>query len=103
MDYLKHKAGIQLSHKISTHSGAVWCVSWQDRSGSFMDYQSGTQREYPSFLIADLRFNYHIKRLIIYTEASNIFNTPYFDLGNVPLPGRWIKAGINFTFTYPVK
>jgi len=30
----------------------------------------------------------------IYGSVNNMFDIEYFDLGNVPQPGRWFKLGI---------
>jgi len=34
----------------------------------------------------------------IYAEAANLFNAAVMDLGNVQLPGRWIRAGLSVNF-----
>jgi len=28
-----------------------------------------------------------------YVEGTNLFNTNYYDLANIPMPGRWVKCG----------
>jgi outer membrane receptor protein involved in Fe transport len=34
------------------------------------------------------------KKILISLDISNLFNTGYADIGNVPVPGRWIRAGV---------
>jgi hypothetical protein len=29
----------------------------------------------------------------VYLEADNIFSVRYFDHGNIPQPGAWVKVG----------
>jgi iron complex outermembrane receptor protein len=33
----------------------------------------------------------------IFVNANNVFNAAHVDYGNIPQPGRWITAGINFS------
>jgi len=32
-----------------------------------------------------------------FAEATNLFNTNYLHIGNLPQPRRWVKAGVNIT------
>jgi iron complex outermembrane receptor protein len=98
MDYLKNKAGLHLNHTIFKQLSASWYFTWLYRNGTFTQYPTGKETPYKDFLIADIRVNYRLKSFNIYLEASNLFNTPHYDLGNVSLPGRWLKAGVNIQF-----
>jgi hypothetical protein len=42
----------------------------------------------------DVRLTATIKQLKFFAEATNVFDSPMMDLGNVQLPGRWLKAGL---------
>jgi vitamin B12 transporter len=55
------------------------------------------ERPYNDFVLVDMRLHYRHKHLLVFAEASNLFNNSFFDLANVPLPGRWIKAGVSYT------
>ncbi|WP_296149234.1 TonB-dependent siderophore receptor [uncultured Flavobacterium sp.] len=50
----------------------------------------------PSYWINDFRMSQSIKKVTIYLDAQNIFNTTYYEVGSVPLPSRWFSLGVKF-------
>jgi vitamin B12 transporter len=48
----------------------------------------------PYFLL-DVSLYKSIDRYRFYIKALNLFNAEYFEIPDVPLPGRWITAGVN--------
>jgi len=32
----------------------------------------------------------------LFVQATNVFNTPYREIGTVPMPGRWLRLGLRF-------
>ena len=48
----------------------------------------------PSYWINDFRVSQSIKKVTIYADAQNIFNTTYYEIGAVPLPSRWFSLGV---------
>lgn len=46
--------------------------------------------------VADIRINYQWPRFILYSEVTNAFDAEYKEAGAVPMPARWIGAGIQF-------
>jgi hypothetical protein len=42
----------------------------------------------------DVRLTANLKKLNLFAEATNVFDSPMMDLGNVQLPGRWVRMGI---------
>ncbi len=98
LDYLKHKLVISLQNKIYKKIGASYSFVYQDRAGTYTDFKTGLEKEYKPFSTIDARLFYKCKSFNIYAEASNIFNKKYFDIGNVEMPGRWIRLGVKFNF-----
>jgi iron complex outermembrane receptor protein len=100
LDNLKHKVSINLSHKIYQNISAVWYLNWQDRNGNYSKYdpetQTSSEPSYNPFWLADGRIIWKPKNLTLYAEVSNIFNTSYYDFGNITQPGRWFKVGASF-------
>ncbi|HAN77167.1 MAG TPA: hypothetical protein DCQ31_05040 [Bacteroidales bacterium] len=96
MDNLKHKFSTTLKHAIYKKMSASWTVVYQDRAGKYTNFVSNVETEYAPFWLIDGRLFYGIKNFDIYLEANNLLNTSYYDLGNVPLPGRWIKLGVSY-------
>jgi len=93
MDYLRHNFVGKLEHRIySQLSGVVTC-RYQDRQGSYTD-AAGASVDYKAVFLTDYQINWNAHTLSYYIGASNIFNKQYVDIGNVPMPGVWVRAGI---------
>ena len=103
LDYLKHKITLSLRHRIILNTGASWLFTWQDRAGKYADHATGTQKEYQPFANLDARIWWANKHLQIYIEASNVFNSTFIDLANIPLPGRWMRVGITYGIHWGAK
>lgn len=67
----------------------------QDRSGQY-SLPSGELTAYQPFTTLDAKMSYDHDGMTVYLEAMNLLNATVIDRGNVPLPGRWIKAGVHF-------
>jgi iron complex outermembrane receptor protein len=100
MDYLKHKFTAGLSHPIYKNLSADWQFRRQDRAGSYTKYidasTPGIETSYKPFTLLDVKFNWKIDRANIFLHINNVFDTYYFDLGNVPQPGIWVTGGIRY-------
>ena len=98
MDYLRHKLNIGITHRIVEKINAHWQVGWQNRNGGYMQYNvedgSETETPYKAFWQIDLRIYRQTEQLNIFVEASNLSNKQYQDIGNVVLPGLWVRMGI---------
>lgn len=103
LDYLKHKFTTQLSHSIWKGFSAAWYLRWQDRAGSYTRYENlkpAYEEAYAPYCLVDLKVNWQYEALNVYAELNNLFNTTYYDLGNIPQPGIWFKVGFRYTFKY---
>lgn len=96
LDYLKHKANLTVHHKIWGNFSSSWSAIWQDREGTFTDFSTGNELPYDSFFLINFRLNWERKSLKVYGDISNLLNTQFFDLGNVPQPGRWVTFGVYY-------
>jgi iron complex outermembrane receptor protein len=96
LDYLKHKLSFNLSHSIVRNVNLNWQVSYQDRAGTYHNFTLKQEMEYLPFVIIDTQLNWQLNNCNIYLEATNLLNKSYFDIGNVMMPGRWIRAGFIF-------
>ncbi len=94
LDYLKNKLGLDFEHKIYKGISASWRLNYLDRKGNYTD-ASSTLVDYKPTLLTDVRLQWTIKRMTLFTEASNLFDTPYINYG-VEQPGRWVKGGLQF-------
>jgi iron complex outermembrane receptor protein len=101
LDYLRHKFTVGLSHPIYKNLNVNWQFRWQDRQGTYTKYENlkaAYETAYPAFSILDVKVNYQIKDLNIYLVINNLFDTSYYDLGNIPQPGIWVMGGIAYSF-----
>ncbi|TCK83512.1 TonB-dependent receptor plug domain-containing protein [Albibacterium bauzanense] len=48
------------------------------------------------YSIADIRINYQVKKLLLYTNVTNLFDAEYKEAGAVPMPTRWFSLGIKY-------
>ena len=94
LEYLRHKfigdLGLQLAKKLALNM----TVRWQDRIGSYTDFD-GSVNNYKPYCLADARLTWQERAWKLYVEATNLFNTSYRDYGLVEQPGRWIVAGLS--------
>ncbi|MCP4570653.1 MAG: TonB-dependent receptor [FCB group bacterium] len=51
------------------------------------------------YLIIDTRLAWKVSKLEIFAEASNLFNVAYSEVGTIPMPGRWLKAGVRLNLS----
>jgi iron complex outermembrane receptor protein len=103
LNYLKHRFDFNLSHHIWQNIKANWHVAYQDRNGQFekfVDQSSVGMRDYEPFWTVDLKIGWQQYGWNIYAEAKNLFDTPYYDFGNIPQPGRWLKIGLAKTIKF---
>ncbi len=103
LDYLKHKIGLSLSHKIYKKLTAGWGLSYQDRAGGYVVYENnqfGSFTHYEPFMLLDVKLKYALKDWEFYVSANNLLNKTYYDFGNIPQPGRWISGGISYQFNW---
>ncbi len=96
LDYLKHKLNLNINHQIVKNLSLNWQFSYQDRAGTYTDFTTSQEKNYDPFLLIDARLNWEKGNWIVYLEATNILNENYFDIGNITMPGRWVRAGFIF-------
>jgi iron complex outermembrane receptor protein len=98
LDQLKHKFVLGATFRAGRRLDLSWNINMQDRNGSYLAYDPGTGQSeelpYEPFMLLDLKLRIKVWKLLFYGECSNLFNTPYHDIGNVPQPGRWIIGGV---------
>ncbi len=105
LDFLRHKFGISLDHKIYKGLNMSWRASLQNREGGYNFYDTNTNAftgevEYPTFWLLDARLFWMGENYTIFVEASNILDEDYVDIGNINQPGRWIKAGFRWSIDH---
>ncbi len=92
-DYLRHKASLFIDHDVFSKLSARWDLSFQKRAGTYLGAGS-SEVPYKSFALVDIKLLWSEKWYQVFVEATNLLNTDYLYIGNLPQPGRWIKAGV---------
>jgi iron complex outermembrane receptor protein len=98
LNYLKNRLDFDLGIRIWRNLGASLHVAYQDRNGEYLKYENNAavgSVEYVSFTVADVKLFWIEKGWNIYASVNNLFDTTYYDYGNVPQPGRWLKIGVS--------
>jgi iron complex outermembrane receptor protein len=97
-NHLRHKFITGLSHPIYRGLSADWQFRWQDREGSYTKFDNGifSEEPYPAFALLDVKLNWTKKTCKIYLSINNVFDKPYYDIGNIPQPGFWLVGGVSW-------
>ena len=91
--YLRHKFVATLQHRIISHLSAKWEFVYKDRVGWFDNALTGNRQNYGSFGQLDLKLQWETKHYTFYAQANNLTGKHYYDIANVPQPGRWFTVG----------
>lgn len=98
MEYLRNKFVAQTDFRIFKNLFMNISYSFNDRVGGYELFKDGkstdTKVDYVPYSLLDAGLSWSASSYRIYLEANNILNKTYFDHGNVPQPGLWIRAGV---------
>lgn len=103
LDHLNYKLVLQYQHKIGKRFYIDIRSVFQDREGTFTGFKNGSfgsEIEYAPFGLIDAKLSYSAKNMLLFVMANNIFNTKYYDVGNVLQPGTWIKTGLHYRINF---
>jgi len=87
-DHLRHQAVLNIGNYLPFNIKQSWMFRFEDRVNSSDDF------------IVDSRLGYKISVFEMFLKATNLFNKSYRDMQLIPLPGRWISAGVTMTINY---
>ena len=98
LEYLRNKVSAQADFRLL--EGVTLNVScrWQDRVGSYELFENcvstGRTESYRPYTLIGARLNWTTGPFRIYVEGDNLLNKVYFDHGNIPQPGIWLRGGL---------
>lgn len=101
LNYLRDKLTTQFHHRIYGGLTAGWYFRFQKRMGfyeKFENLEKVGNENYPAFSTLDLKLNYTYNDISFNVSLNNLYDTHYFDRGNIPQPGFWLTGGISYTF-----
>lgn len=94
LEYLRHKLVAKALYPITKRLSLNVTARWQDRVGSYTDFDSKVC-DYEPYALVDTRITWQERKWKVYIEANNLFDTRYHDYGLVEQPGRWLIGGVN--------
>jgi iron complex outermembrane receptor protein len=94
LDHLRHKATLTCIHALPYKLGFSWSLMREQRNGQYVKPTSGISSDFSPVTLVDAKLFWNHKHVLLYVEASNLFNHCYFDFVNLQQPGRWIKGGV---------
>ena len=98
LDHLRTNFSLSASQYISNRIRIDWRASHQDREGGYTNFESGKEVEYLPFWLVSARVSYKVfENSKIFIDINNLLDNEYVDFGNIPQPGRWMRAGIKIT------
>ncbi|MDR2475472.1 MAG: TonB-dependent receptor [Bacteroidales bacterium] len=103
LDFLKHKFTVSLHHDIYRNFSIQWNFRWQDREGSFTQYENrkpAYELPYPPYALLDTKINWQQREWKAALQINNILNNTYYDIGNIPQPGIWVMGSVKYVFNY---
>jgi iron complex outermembrane receptor protein len=81
-----------LRHQLIADIQNLW---WLDIQQTWeIKYENRVNAE--AYFLFDSELSRSIDRCEIFLKATNLFNKSYYEVSGVPLPGRWITAGIKY-------
>ncbi len=101
LNYLKHRIDISLDHQLMNNLTVNWHFSWQDRFGTYEEYENQQfvqLSDYKPFYLINLKANLKYRGWMVSGSINNLINIEYIDYGNIRQPGRWYKIGISKQF-----
>lgn len=101
LNYLRDKFTAKFNHQIYKGLSAGWYFRFQKRMGTYEKYENLVKvgdEHYPAFSTLDLKLNYEYKDVVFNLNLNNLYDTHYFDRGNIPQAGFWLMGGISYTF-----
>ncbi len=84
LDYLKHQFLVQFDHPLIWKIKINWRVNYLERV------------EANGLTLLDSKTFINFAKIQLFVEGVNLFDRQYEDIGDVPLPGRWLRFGIVF-------
>jgi len=84
LDHLRHQVVLGFANELFFGLKQNWSLRYEERENI------------TSHFIVDTQITTRVQMFEFFLRVTNLFNTAYFDIPGVPLPGRWISAGIKF-------
>ena len=98
LEYLRNKAVLQADLALWKGLKANVSARWIDRVGTYQLFESGVDtgrsESYKPYFLLDAKLSWDAGRYRLFLDAENLLDRTYFDHGNIPQPGLWLKLGL---------
>lgn len=84
LDHLRHQIVADVMQSFVPDLTANWAFRYEARVNQ------------KAYFITDIKLAYKVRQYTLMISAENLFDIPYQDMSGIPLPGRWVKAGIAY-------
>ncbi len=99
LNYLRDKLTVQLRHPVYRNFSAAWHFRLQKRMGNYRRFEGSADaglHPYPAFSVLDLKLNYKLRNVDLHVNLNNLYDTQFYDVGNVPQAGFWLMGGVTY-------
>ena len=99
LDMLNTKADLLFGYQLARDLLLDLRWSVQQRNGGYFDPVEGREVDFGlvNLLGATLRWSPESLPLAFHARMDNALDAQYVDIGNVDLPGRWVRAGVTWS------
>ena len=98
LDYLRHKAVLQIDHGIYVWRngcvGADWSLRWQSREGTYVDIYGTPGNPFLPVLLLDGSIYIELAHARVAVQCTNMTNRHFYDYGGVLMPGAHGKITV---------
>jgi iron complex outermembrane receptor protein len=101
LNYLRDKLTTGFHLQLFKSLSASANFRFQKRMGIYRRYENGADKgihPYPAFSTLDVKLSYELKKLTFHVDINNLYNTRYYDVGNVPQAGFWLSGGVSYNY-----
>ena len=104
LNHLRHKLIVQTDIRLWSRLFLNVSCRWQEREGTYERYDgltpTGEFVSYEPCTFLDAQLSWNADSFRVYFQADNLLNKRWYDLGNVPQPGIWLRLGASYTFKW---
>ncbi|MBL7952844.1 MAG: TonB-dependent receptor [Flavobacteriales bacterium] len=93
LDQLRHRSTLWAEQRAGQFTLRANLL-WQQRVGTYIDFNEGVPKAYPDNLRVDGRLSWDRGPVQLFISGYNLLNSAQMDRANVVLPGRWMTGGI---------
>ena len=101
LEYLRNKFVATMDFKPMRNIILNLSYRWQQRVGNYEVYEqeasTGKLKSYSPYSLVDAKVVWSPGQFKFYLSAENLLDHPYFDHGNIPQPGLWLKLGMTYS------